>query len=283
MSLIKIVKSKSKIYKWSVDGNKYGTDYDHTVSYGFADENLIKEGYKEILAINGSLFYEYDNAFFACGVEKSRGINNQELEMDCVTKYNGCMSVACIGEELVFCSQKWLIENKIEECYGAITGLGLLMSGKVRNDLHKGFETQWDAKAKRNVIGEDIEGNILSYIEETPITCAALAEKVKELGFYNALAVDGGGSIWRRYNENYTHNTSRKVKNALILYAKDKEDEYQEKYESLKKAYNIVLESNEELARKQKELVETVVQYMEASKEATNKNIDDFIKMIKEV
>lgn len=283
MSLIKITKSESKIYKWSVDGNKYGTDYDHTVSYGFADENLIKEGYKEILAINGSLFYEYNNAFFACGVEKSRGINNQELEMECVTKYNGCMSVACIGEDLLFCSQKWLIENKIDECYGAITGLGLVMAGKVRNDLHKGFENQWSAKARRNVIGEDINGNILSYIEDTPITGAALAEKVKGLGFYNALCVDGGGSIFRRYNDTYTHNTSRKVKNALILYVKDKEEDYKEKYETLKKAYQIVVECNEALVKKQDEIIDTVVQYMEASKEATNKNIDEFIKLIKEV
>lgn len=57
-NLIKIIKdTETYDYKWSVDGNKYGTAYDITSASGFGDEKLIADGWEEVLAVNGGLFY----------------------------------------------------------------------------------------------------------------------------------------------------------------------------------------------------------------------------------
>lgn len=232
MDLIKIKKEEGYEYKWSVDGNRYGTDYDVTVSAGFGDLDLKNQGYEEVLCVNGSLFYTYEGDAYACGLEKSRGVNNQDLGMACVTKYMDAMAVACVGDELWFASQKWIIDNKLQEAYGAITGLGLLLAGK-KCDLHKGFESQWDATSGRTVIGEDKDGNFMSYsfpgtTGSSGKTCAALQLKCLELGFFNAICLDGGGSVFRRYRNDkgvvqYDIATTRKVKNALLLYRRKKQ------------------------------------------------------------
>lgn len=268
MGLFKFVLDKEHYdYKWSVDGNAYGQPYDVTTEKGFADTQLEKEGWELMLKVNGSLFYEYQGSHYACGLEKSRGVNNQELEMSCVTDYNTCMSIASVGEDLYYGQQKWIIDNKLAEAYGAITGMGLILSGKKRDDLHKGFESQWSCISGRTVIGEDKEGNVLSYSFEgetgkTGLTCKQLQDKCLEMGFVNAICLDGGGSVFRQYrNEQgnlvYDISTTRKVKNALLLYRKKKvleqedfESKYNEekrKYDTLKNAYDIVIDTNEEL------------------------------------
>ena len=250
-NLIKIEKDTNYEYKWSVDGNKYGDKYDITTEYGFGDTKLEEEGWERILKTNGGLFYTWDNKHYACGLEKSRGVNNQELEMSCVTDYNTCMAIACVNDELYFASQKWIINNKLEEAYGAITGLGLILGGVARDDLHKGFESQWNAVSGRTIIGEDKNGNILSYsfageTGKSGLTGKQAQEKCLELGFYNAIMLDGGGSVFREYQGKYDISTSRKVKNALLLYRKKKDtttqpeeptDDYKTKYEELLKTY----------------------------------------------
>lgn len=214
-------------YKWSVDGNKYGDKYDITSENYFADTKLEEEGYELVLKVNGSLFYTFENAHFAIGLEKSRGVNNQDVSMSCVSNYDNCMSIACVGDELVFASQKWIINNKLEQCYGAITGMGLILGGKKRDDMHKGFESQWNTKSGRTVIGEDANGTPMSYSIEgetgkSGLTASQLQDKCLELGFHNAILLDGGGSTFRWVNGRYDISSSRKVKNALLLYRKQK-------------------------------------------------------------
>ena len=279
MQLIKIIKDKEYQYLFSVDGNKYGTPYDSTTCYGFADEKLVADDWEEVLAINGSLFYYFaDNEgkqeCFACGLEKSRGIINQETSMSCVTTYDDCMAVACMKDtgELMFGRQKWIRENLLEDesCYGAITGIGIMLGGKVRTDLHKGFESQWSVKAKRNLIGEDIDGNILSLVTEDEVTCTELCNLAVQQGFYNALCLDGGGSIFRRYCGEYTDMTKRKVKNCLLLYRKKIETvDWEKKYRELEERYNT--------------LKEETVNYLNLCKEGTDASITEFVKHIEEI
>lgn len=227
-NLIKITKDENYDYKWSIDGNKYGDTYDITSAGGFGDTNLVNQGWEEVLAVNGGLFYTYDSKHYACGLEKSRGTNNQELEMSCVTDYNPCMSIACVDNELYFASQEWIIKNKLDSAYGAITGMGLLLDGKAKTDMHKGFESQWNQVSGRTIIGEDKEGNFLSYSVKgatgtSGITGEQAVKVAQENGFHNAIMLDGGGSVWRRYFGAYDITTTRKVKNALILYRKKKD------------------------------------------------------------
>lgn len=260
---IKIKKDEKYEYKWSVDGNRYGEQYDITTENGFGDTQLEQQGYELLLKVNGSLFYNYGDDYFACGLEKSRGVNNQDVGMSCVKNYNSCMSIASYQEDLYFGSQEWIINNLLDSCYGAITGMGLISSGSKRNDMHKGFESQWNTRSGRTVIGEDAEGNFLSYsfageTGKSGMTCAELQDKCLELGFVSAICLDGGGSVFRWVNGKYDISTSRKVKNALLLYRKKKSDDvdYKSKYEEMKQAYNVVLKSNEELSAKNKDLLE---------------------------
>lgn len=230
MSLIKITKDKDYEYKWSVDGNRYNTSYDITTMNGFGDETLIKDGWEEVLAVNGSLFFNTnEGGHMAEGLEKSRGTNNQELEMTAVTDHNNAMAIACVNDELWYASQSWIIKNKLNEAYGAITGLGLLLNG-VKVNMHEGFNSQWNQISGRTVIGEDKDGNIMSYsfagvTGESGMTCGELQTKCLALGFHNAICFDGGGSVWRRVNGKNDIITTRKVKNALILYRRKRLEE----------------------------------------------------------
>ena len=226
--LIKITKDENYDYKWSVDSNKFGTSYDITSASGFGDTDLVNQGWEEVLAVNGSLFYNYNGANYTCGLDRSRGVNNQDVSMTAVSDYNTCMAIACINGELYFGTQEWVINNKLEQAYGALTGMGLLLEGKARTDMHKGFESQWNTKSGRTIIGEDKDGNFLSYsvkgtTGKSGITGTEAIKVAQENGFYNAIMLDGGGSVWRRYYKAYDITTTRKVKNALLLYRKKKE------------------------------------------------------------
>lgn len=266
-NLIKIIKDDNYEYEWSVDGNRYGDKYDTTIQTGFADLELEKQGWERILKVNASLFYAWnDNGVtkhFACGLEKSRGVINQELEMDCVKDYNSCMAIACIGDELYFASQNWIIANKLDEAYGAVTGLGLILAGRARDDMHKGFESQFNQLAGRTIIGEDKEGNFMSYSikgddNKAGLTGKQAQQKCLELGFYNAIMLDGGSSVFREYMGKYDISTGRKVKNALILYRKKKtvKEESTEPSVDYKELYEKELTKNNQLSEELKTMTD---------------------------
>lgn len=273
MNLIKLELDKENYdYTWSVSGEQYGHQYDITTMGGHLDELLEADGWEMIFSINGGLFYTYNNQHFANGLEKSRGVNNQDVSMTAVSDYNDCMAVACVGDELWFGKQSWIIANKLEQAYGALTGMGLVSNGK-KVDMHKGFESQWNAISGRTVIGENAAGDILSYsfageTGKSGLTGAQLQNKVLELGFTTALLLDGGGSVFRRVLKDgklvNDISTSRKVKNALMLYRKKKvqnEDagndssstayrELEDRYNQLVLAYTLLQDTNEDLKEK---------------------------------
>ena len=289
MELVKITKDPEYEYVFSVDGNQYGDKYDITTQNGFSDEDLVAKGYELVLKINGSLFYSYENAHYACGLEKSRGINNQNVGMTAVSDYNSCMAIAGIGEDLYFGSQQWVIERALDDAYCAITGLGLILGGKKRNDLHAGFESQWKAISGRTVIGEDEQGNImcLSFPGETGksgMTCAQLQDRCLELGFWNALCLDGGGSVFRWYNGKYDISSSRKVKNALLLYRKKRGTaevpaiNYEELYTAAVQLNNDLTERNTQLEAQLNQAQE----HLAAAEDNIN-TLTDKINRIKEI
>ena len=267
--LLKFKKDDTYEWVWSVDGNKYGDEFDVTTYKGFSDEALVQDNWELVLKVNGSLFYTYDGKHYACGLERSRGVTNQDIEMSAVSDYNSCMAIAGYEEDLYFGSQSWVIRNMLDKSYCAITGLGLILSGSKRDDMHKGFEAQWNQVSGRTVIGEDKDGNFLSYsfageTGKSGMTCSQLQDKCLELGFVNAICLDGGGSVFRQYRNDqnelvYDITTSRKVKNALLLYRRKKDlgndtsstDErikiLEEQYKVLSDAYNVLLDTNESL------------------------------------
>lgn len=225
--LIRILKNDLYDYRWSVDGNKYGESYDVTTQDGFSDPTLEKAGWERVLKVNGSLFYTYDSAHYACGLEKAFGDNHQDTSMTAVSDYNDAMAIACLEDgSLIFDKQSNIISNYLDSAYGAITGLGVLLNGATV-DMYTGFDTQWNQISGRTVIGVDKDGNFLSYSFEgttgsSGLTGAQVQTKCLTLGFYNAIMLDGGGSVFREYLRSYDISSSRSVKNALMLYRKRK-------------------------------------------------------------
>lgn len=215
-------------YKWTVVGNKYGTGNDLMTQDKFKDELLEAQGYESVIKVNGSIFYTYEDKGYANGLEKSRGTNNQELEMGCVTEYNTNLAVAFVGSENWYANQKWIMNNKLDEAYGAITCQGLIFNGKATSNMHHGFDSQFSAVSGRTIIGEDKDGNYMVYsfagtTDKAGMTGAECQSKCLELGFHNALMLDGGGSVFREVLGVKQISTTRAVKNAVMLYRKKKD------------------------------------------------------------
>lgn len=228
--IFKIEKDPEYDYQWSLDGNRYGDKYDVTVMSGFGDTKLIADGWEEVLAVNGSLFYTYDNQHFALGVEKSRGVVNQELEMSCVTDNNEVMAIGMTYDgRLEFAKTKDIVAN-INNYYGAVTGeFGIMKNGEKAEWGKEVFTTQYNDISGRTIIGEDKEGNPISFslagvTGSTGLRGKELYDLCKSLGFWNAICFDGGGSVFRRINGEVDISTTRKVKNAVLLYRRKKQE-----------------------------------------------------------
>lgn len=229
--LIKIRKDSTEYdYRWTLIGNRYGDENDRMYQADFKDEKLEAQGYEPVIKINGGLSYDYDGLSYANGLEKSRGVNNQELELSAVSDYPNNMAVAFVGSENWYASQTWIINNKLDEAYGAVTCEGVIFNGKKTDTMHAGFETQWNPVSGRQIIGEDKDGNYMIYSFEgvtgkTGLSGKECQTKCLELGFFNALMLDGGGSVFRELLGEVQIKSDRYFKNAIMLYRKKKESD----------------------------------------------------------
>lgn len=230
--VIRVLRDPNYDYQISIDGNRFGTAYDSTTSNGFADKNLEKEGWEEVIATNGSIFYYYDKACYAEGLEKSRGVNNQPFDMQAVSKFKDTMALGGRWNgDLVIDYQK-NIQANIGDYYGAITGaFGLLKNGykntagaeleNIRNGLYSGI-------SGRTVWGYDSKTDTYMVISHPGVTGKSgirgeqLVELCKKEGMTDAICLDGGGSRWLRFEGKELATTTRKTKNGVLLYRRKK-------------------------------------------------------------
>ena len=213
-------------YRWSVDGNKYGTAYDKTTCYGFSDKALVEQGWEEVVAFNGSIFYTYNGATFAEGVEKSRGVNNQDLSMACVTNFNDSMAIGLDYDGNVIFDKQTNIMANLDAYYGAVTGCFGIYKDYSKWPLgSRENDSQFTTRSGRTVLGFDGKDYyIITQVGTTGSSGFTGADLYNECkGLKDAICFDGGGSVWCRYFGKYITTTPRKVKNAVILYRKKKE------------------------------------------------------------
>lgn len=215
-------------YRWTVIGNRYGDENDRMYQKDFKDEKLEAQGYEPVIKINGGLSYDYDGKSYANGLEKSRGVNNQELELSAVSDYPTNMAVAFVGNENWYASQEWIIKNKLDEAYGAVTCEGVIYNGKATDSMHSGFDSQFNCVSGRTILGEDKDGNYMIYSFEgvtgkTGKTGKQCQQACLELGFENAIMMDGGGSVFRELLGEVQIASERYFKNAIMLYRKKKD------------------------------------------------------------
>lgn len=264
---IKIGKlSKGVQIMGSVDGNKYGVQYDRTEAKGFSDKDLLAKGFTEAFATNGSTFYIYDGATFAEGIEISKGVNNQEYGLSCVSKFGDCMALGFTNNgAVIFDLQKNLQARN--DLYGAVTGaFGIMKDGKLNTaGAEQNRGNCFTVKSGRTIWAEDNENyySICFYgvTGQSGLTGAELYDLVKTVSptMENAICFDGGGSVWQRINGSYTITTERLVKNGVMLFYKKDEP-------------STPSNPNDELENKIKELENQVKDYQEQLSDALAEN-----------
>lgn len=224
----KLAKANVQI-QGSVDGNRYGMDYDVTVAAGFADNTLLNAGYTEAFAGNGSLFYSYDGAYYAEGVELVQGgVNNQDLSMTAVSDFADTMAVGFLRDcgGIVFDKQS-NITNSLSAYYSAITGaFGIMKDGASTPWGSDKRSSIYNTVSGRTILGQNDEYVFhLSFAGTTGssgLNGTQLYNLCSQLGMSDAICFDGGGSVWQRIEGvGYTTTTTRKVKNAWMIFYKE--------------------------------------------------------------
>ena len=224
----KLAKSGVKI-QGSVDGNKFGTSYDITVAAGFSDKTLLADGYTEAFAGNGSLFYTYDSAHYAEGVELVQGgVNNQDLSMSCVSNFVDVMAVGFLKDcgGIVIDTQQ-NITNNLDAYYSAITGaFGIMKDGAHAPWGYDARSSIYNTLSGRTILGQN--NDYVFHVAFAGTTGSSglngdqLYTLCSNLGMVDALCFDGGGSVWQRIeNIGYTVTTTRQVKNAWMIFYKE--------------------------------------------------------------
>ena len=288
--------SKEADMRASLIGNTPGTAGDKTSSQYFSDKLLINKGYKEATAQNASTFYSWNGATYAEGLEIVQGVNHQNFDMTAVSKFNTAMAVGFpYTGGMWFGPQSEIIAN-YKQFYGAVTsGFGIIYGGK-KNFMGSSLPRNgiFTAVSGRSILAEDDYNwySICVYgvTGSSGLTGTQLYDLCIKISpnMTNAMCFDGGGSVFQRVNGNFNINTTRLVKNAVLIYVKEpvkpeptpepvvKVLEPGAKVKLLKGAWN--LDSGEDFI----ELGETIVSNIKHKRIETEKGpvAVDFIELI---
>ena len=217
----------------SLIGNAPGTQYDKLSSQYFTDQLLLNKGYKEATAQNGSTFYYWNNNCYAEGLEIVQGINHQDFNMTAVSNFNTCMAAGFpYSGGIVFAPQSYIIDH-YKEYYGAVTaGFGIMYDGK-RNSMGSNLPRNgiYNAISGRSILAEDdkywysicvygVTGSSGLRGYDLYDLCIQISPSMQ-----NAMCFDGGGSVFQRVNGTFDLNTTRLVKNAVLMYVKEPKEE----------------------------------------------------------
>ena len=219
-------------FMFSVDGAMYNTPNSIRLMDAFRDQSLLNKGYREVFKANGGLFWrdaEDNNFYKAIGLERSFDVTNQDWD----SEYDSAMSVGIKKDNghLVFATQAYNRKH-LSEYYGALTGIGILYCGKATTMGQAQFKAQFNALSGKTIIGEDKSGTKFFLFTLAGATGVKglygkdMADICLKAGMYNAIMLDGGGSVFSYVDGKMVNETDgRKVKNAIMLYVKDEEPE----------------------------------------------------------
>ena len=221
--------SKEADMRASLIGNTPGTTGDKTSSQYFSDKLLINKGYKEATAQNASTFYSWNGATYAEGLEIVQGVNHQNFDMTAVSKFNTAMAVGFpYTGGMWFGPQSEIIAN-YKQFYGAVTsGFGIIYGGK-KNFMGSSLPRNgiFTTVSGRSILAEDDYNwySICVYgvTGSSGLTGTQLYDLCIKISpnMTNAMCFDGGGSVFQRVNGNFNINTTRLVKNAVLMYVKE--------------------------------------------------------------
>lgn len=219
---VHIAKLPKADIRGSVVASPFGSSNDKRLPKDFTE---TISGYTEAIAINGGIFYTYESKTYAEGIEKSNGVNHQYFYMNCVSNFNEVMALG-IGKngEFVFDKQSNIIAD-IGSYYGAVTFCFGIMKNSARAEWGKSeHSSQYNCISGRTILGQDATHiyaiSIAGTTGSTGLKGSQLYDLCKSLNLVDAGCFDGGGSVWMRVNGEYKNNTTRKVKNAVLVFSK---------------------------------------------------------------
>lgn len=219
---VHIVEAKSDAthdIQLTIMADKFGTAGQIKSLADFKDAALEAKGGKLIAAVNGGLFFPEGATVFSLGIEKVNGVihENDDISRDgtyALAEYNNMPYIA---------TQAYL-KSRLQDFRGAITaGTGLLDNGAKKVGTYASGVAYW-SKSGRTIIGKTPDGRIIfatisGVTGSTGITIPQAQSLAIYLGMNNAVCMDGGGSASMRYEGAWKAYTSRKIKNAVGIYA----------------------------------------------------------------
>lgn len=207
----------------SIMGDKFGTVGQIKSLAEFKDAALEAKGGKLIAAVNGGLFFPEGTTVYALGIEKINGVVNENDDIST----DGYYALAEYANMPYIATQKYL-KSRLQDFRGAVTaGTGLLDNGMRKVGMYSSG-VAYSSKSGRTIIGKTPDGRIIfatvpGVTGSTGITIPQAQDLAIYLGMNNAVCMDGGGSASMRYDNQWKVYTSRKIKNAISIYAFIKE------------------------------------------------------------
>jgi len=194
---------------------------------------------KRNIAVNGGLFYTYDNKYYACGIEKVNG----QVHQDWDTEYDDVCAIGIKSNGTPVIDTQANIKANLSTYKHAVTGaFGLMKNGSKYLGNYKKLGS-YTKMSGRTLVGWSSTTNkwvIISFEGETGESgltgsqCYDLIQYINSnysLKITDCLCMDGGGSVGLIVNEVQKITTSRKIKNAIIIYDDSDDEEEEEEYE----------------------------------------------------
>ncbi len=219
----KVGKQEGVEYQGSVTGNKYGTANAAQRSIYMEDHVLEKDGWKSFVNVNGSLFYTYENTTYAEGIEKCCG----EVHQDWDTEFDSIPAIGFKKDGTMIIETQHFIRNHLNEFYGACTTcFGVLMNG-IAYERPLKHTSQYDSISGRTLIGFNPLGQIVvasfsGVTGKSGLKGSQLSDLARFLGMTDCVCMDGGGSVYFSTEGAIKLNTTRAVKNDVIIYRREK-------------------------------------------------------------
>lgn len=222
--IVEVLADSSMHAQLSVMALPYGPENDvEKTTINWHDIALENDGWTRKAVINGGLFFTESGITYASGIEKAYGVTNENDD----TAYSGVMALAHSGSNsnTVILDTQLNIASSLSNYRGAVTGaFGLLKNGLV-NQGNTSLLGSYTSKSGRSIIGNKLDGTLVfasvaGVTGSSGLTGSQCLSLAQNLNLYNAIAMDGGGSVGLVYDDVWKVSSSRTVKNAIAIYTK---------------------------------------------------------------
>lgn len=217
-------------YKGTVVGKPFGSNAVQR-SQSIDDPELEADGWQSCGHTNGGIFYKEpsDGNWMASGIEVLMGNATQLWD----TRFDSCAAIGFYhsGEMIIGTQAEIKALAAAGQLRGAVTAaFGVKLNGQ-RWTAGSEFNSQRDYiysnKSGRTIIGQAANGqyvmvSVPGVSGKSGLTGSQLPALADHLGLTTAVCLDGGGSRYLSYCGSIKTNTTRAVKNDIIIYRRKK-------------------------------------------------------------